>query len=38
MAPAFGVEVNLVQMWPQQLEGQPIPFAEVTVVAPEGYP
>jgi hypothetical protein len=37
MAPAFGVEVDLVQMWSQQLENQPIPFAEVTIGAPEPH-
>jgi hypothetical protein len=32
VAAAFGVEIDLVQMGPQQLQGEPVPFAEVTGV------
>jgi hypothetical protein len=32
VATAFGVEVDRVEVGPQQLHGQPIPLAEVLVV------
>jgi hypothetical protein len=35
VATAFGVEVDHVEVGPQQLQGQPIPLAEVSVGAEE---
>jgi hypothetical protein len=37
MAPAFGVEVDLVQVRPEELQDEPIPFGEVTIGPPEQH-